>query len=129
MLIEYVKIGGIEERENFDASYVLARGELAVRKYNDGFMVKIGDGVSKYSNLPWEAKTEEETEALKRLNVVEAWYEGEVIDEVYRVIDELNAREHGNSLYGDLEKSSWTELCNRAIGLLERVKLNGQKNS
>ena len=125
MIIEYVKVGGIEERENFDASYILAKGEVAVYKYEDKFMVKIGDGISKYSDLPWEAKTEEEVQVLKVMGIIEAWYEGEVIDEVYKVIDELNAREHGNVLYEDFNEYSWGDLCNRAIGLLERIKSNG----
>lgn len=46
-----------------------------------------------------------------------------IIDDLYNIIVELDAREiSGNCVVDNLIGKSWTELCEEAIGLLEKLK-------
>lgn len=46
-----------------------------------------------------------------------------IIDKIYDIIIELDARESGgNLLFTGLQDKSWTELCEEAIRLLEQIK-------
>lgn len=46
-----------------------------------------------------------------------------IIDKIYDIIIELDARESGgNLLFIGLQDKSWTELCEEAIRLLEQIK-------
>ena len=47
----------------------------------------------------------------------------DVIDKVYNIVLELDARESGgNCVFTGLQDKSWTELCEIAISLLEQIK-------
>lgn len=47
----------------------------------------------------------------------------DIIDMIYKIIIELDARECGaNLLYSDLRYKSWSELCEEVIELLELIK-------
>ena len=47
----------------------------------------------------------------------------EIIDKIYDIIIELDAREHTNNCVAAcLLDKSWTELCEKAIELLEQIK-------
>lgn len=46
-----------------------------------------------------------------------------IIDEIYNMVLELDARESGgNLLFAGLQDKSWTEICEEAIRLLEQIK-------
>lgn len=46
-----------------------------------------------------------------------------IIDEIYNIVLELDARESGgNLLFTGLQDKSWTELCEYGIELLEQIR-------
>lgn len=46
----------------------------------------------------------------------------ELIEELTKIVDELNAREiSNNSVWAELTKYSWDELCDRAIELIKQL--------
>ena len=62
-------------------------------------------------------KPEEESEEEVGVDVKK------IIDEIYNIVLELDARElGGNLLFTGLQDKSWTELCEMAISLLEQIK-------
>ena len=46
----------------------------------------------------------------------------ELIEELTKIVDELNARETSNNcVWAELTKYSWDELCDRAIELIKQL--------